>query len=87
MGNLILNFSTEDGANGKNKKTALAPGTVYKGAIGYNSDTWSLSANVIGNALSAGSASSSKEYFLQTGNYRLVIARKIGSRKALSSEK
>ncbi len=80
VANLDLNFSSEDGVTGKNKKTALTPGTVYKGAIGYNSSTWSLSANIIGNALFVGSASSSEEYFLQTGNYRLTIAKKIGTK-------
>ena len=80
VGNLHANFSSEDGVNGKDKKTTLTPGAIYKGAIGYNSSTWSLSANAIGNALFAGSASSSKEYFLHTGNYRLTIAKKIGTK-------
>ena len=80
VANLDLNFSSEDGTAGKNEKTTLTPGTVYKGAIGYNSSTWSLSANIIGNALFAGSASSSEEYFLHTGNYRLTIAKKIGTK-------
>jgi len=42
---------------------------------------WSVSANIVGNALYVASASSSKEYFLPTGNVRLVVAKKIGLKK------
>ena len=81
IGSIDVNFSTEKKAGNKDKKVSVLPGGVYKGAIGYNSDTWSISANIIGNALYAGSASSSKEYFLPTGNLRLIIARKIDLKK------
>jgi len=54
---------------------------VYKGAIGYNNMTWSISANITGNALYSGSALSSKEYFVPTGNIRLVLAKRIGLKK------
>ncbi|MEJ7676010.1 MAG: hypothetical protein WKF59_25755 [Chitinophagaceae bacterium] len=55
---------------------------MYKGAVGYNSSEWSISANIIGNALYSGSAYSSKEYFLPTGNIRFTVARKIGLKKS-----
>ncbi|MEP6582747.1 MAG: DUF4421 domain-containing protein [Ginsengibacter sp.] len=76
-----LNFSAEEISGNKKKKTSLIPGGVYKGAIGYNSDTWSVSANITGNALYAGSESSSKEYFLPTGNIRFIVAKKLAPRK------
>ena len=78
IGSLDVNFSTEERTGDKKKKVSLIPGGVYKGAIGYNSSNWSISANITGNALYTGSASSSKEYFLPTGNLRLIVAKKLG---------
>ena len=71
-----LNFSTEEDEGVKMKKTGVKPGGIYKAAIGYNSSTWSISANLLGNALYTGSHASSKEYFLPTGNLRFTIAKK-----------
>jgi hypothetical protein len=84
IGSLNLNFSSEEkegGKQAKQTKTSVQPGGMYRGAIGYNSSAWSVSANIIGNALYAGSASSSKEYYLPTGNVRFIIAKKIGVKK------
>ncbi len=81
IGNLDINFSSEEKTGDKHKKVSVIPGGVYKGAIGYNSDTWSVSANIIGNALYTGSEASSKEYFLPTGNVRFIVAKKIGTKK------
>lgn len=80
IGSLDLNFSAEEISGDKKKKTSIIPGGVYKGAFGYNSDTWSLSANITGNILYAGSESSSKEYFLPTGNFRFIVAKKLAPR-------
>jgi hypothetical protein len=76
IGNLNLNFSTEE-VTTKNKKFSLKPAAIYKGAIGYNSDTWSFAGSLAGNALLVRGASSSKDYFLPTGNFRLTLAKKI----------
>ena len=78
IANLDVNFSNEEKASEKNKQVSLTPGAVYKGAIGYNSAVWSISANIIGNALYVGSESSTKEYFLPTGMLRFIVARKFG---------
>ncbi len=77
IGILDLNFSSEEKAGATQKKVSVLPGGIFKGAVGYNSGTWSISANVIGNALYAGSAVSSKEYFLPTGNMQLIFATKL----------
>ncbi len=77
-GSLNVNFSSEERAGNKQTNTSIIPGGTYKGAIGYNSSTWSAGVNIIGNALYAGSASSTQEYFLPTGNIRLILAKKIG---------
>ncbi|MEO7394212.1 MAG: DUF4421 family protein, partial [Chitinophagaceae bacterium] len=81
IGSLHVNFSAEERTGDKKNKTSVIPGGVYKGAFGYNSDTWSLSANIIGNALYAGSESSPKEYFLPTGNFRIILAKKFNLKK------
>jgi hypothetical protein len=77
-GSLNANFSTEQKVGGKNNETALIPDFAYKGAIGYNSAGWSVSANILGNALYVGSKASTKEYFLPTGNLRFILAKKFG---------
>ena len=81
IGSLDVNFSTEERISDKKKAVSITPGGVYKAAIGYNSASWSISANLTGNALYAGSESSTKEYFLPTGNIRLVLAKKFELRK------
>jgi hypothetical protein len=80
IANMDITFVTEEGSS-KNKKTSIKPAAVYKGAIGYNSDTWSLVANLAGNALLAKGPSSPKDYFLPYGNYRLTLAKKIINKK------
>lgn len=78
VGSVDLDFSTEERTGDKLKKVSVLPGGVYKGAIGYNSSSWSISVSIFGNALYAGSKSSSKDYFLPTGNLRLMVAKKMG---------
>src|SRR6266540_597951 len=58
-------------------KLAINPAAIYKAAIGYNSNTWSVSASWTGNALWAKGTSSSDPYSLTTGDYRLTLAKKI----------
>ena len=76
IANLDFNFCTEN-ATSQNKKFSLKPAAIYKGAIGYNSNTWSVSAALTGNALLVRGASSSKDYFLPVGNYRLTLATRL----------
>lgn len=71
-----LNFSTEDNQGNQNSKTNIERGGIFKGAIGYNSSNWSASASISGNALYAGSAASSRRYFLPTGEMRLMVTKK-----------
>ena len=83
IGAVDINFSTEEHAGGNDKKVSIIPSGVYKGAIGYNSSTWSIGAHIIGDALYVGSASSSKEYFMPTGNLRLILTKKIGLKRPI----
>lgn len=76
-----LNFSSEEKTGSKQTKVSIIPGGIFKASAGYNSGTWSFSANIAGNALYSGSAVSSKEYFLPTGNTQLVLAKKLHSKR------
>ena len=78
IASLDVNISSEQNNGTKKSKVKVLAGGIYKAAIGYNSSTWSVSANLLGNALYAASAASSKEYFLPTGSVNLIIAKKIG---------
>ena len=74
---MLLIFPTEEKAGEKNNEFALVPNAIYKGAIGYNSADWSISANIIGNALYVGSKSSTKEYFLTNRQFAFYSSQKI----------
>lgn len=80
IGNLNVNFLTEE-TTSKNKKVSVKPAAIYKGAIGYNSDSWSIAVTLTGNALLARGSASSKDYLVPTGNYRVTIAKKIMVKK------
>ncbi|HEX7847024.1 MAG TPA: DUF4421 domain-containing protein [Chitinophagaceae bacterium] len=76
-GSLDINLSTEKTGDESRKKTSVSPAAVYKGAIGYNSSNWSLTANACGNALLIKGSASPKNYFIPAGVYRIALAKKI----------
>jgi uncharacterized protein DUF4421 len=88
MGSLIANanmyFSTDENNNAKNNKTSFEPAAVYKAAAGYNGNVWDVSVNWAGNAFLVKEAAVSKANFLSTGNFRLIIAKKIMLKKKSS---
>jgi hypothetical protein len=75
--NLNLNFLTETGAITKDNKTGLSPAYLFKMAAGYNSSSWNLSANWTGNQIQMTGVSSANKYLLHTGDYRIILAKKI----------
>lgn len=79
VGNLNLNFSTEEGSK-KDNKTSVGPAAIYKASIGYNSDGWSISGNYAGNAYFTKGASSDDYYYMPSDNFRLVLEKKLGRR-------
>jgi len=81
VGNIGLDFFKEKSPGSNNKKTSLYPSLVYKTALGYNSATWDISANVTGNQLWMKGASSNKNYYLPLGNIRLVLSKKFDIKK------
>lgn len=84
IGNLDLSFSTEEKNNGKENKVSVTPATVYKAGLGYNSSTWNVSANWLGNGIWINSAAASKNYFSPTGTIRVVLSRKLDIHKHTS---
>lgn len=76
-GNINLNFTTEQNTAAKNNKTSVEPMAIYKGAVGYNGNMWSVAAIIGGNALLFKGSLSDKAYYQSTGQYKLFIARKI----------
>lgn len=85
MGSLIananVNFATDENNNVKNNKTSFEPAAVYKAAAGYNGNVWDVSINWAGNALLIKEANVSKANFLTTGNFRVILAKKIMLKK------
>jgi len=81
IGSLNFNFSSEQKPNVQNSEVRVSPSALYKAAIGYNSNTWDLSANWVGNAMWIQSISAPEKYFLTTGNYRIILSKKINIKK------
>jgi hypothetical protein len=81
IANLSANFSTVETTNDKKNKTAIKPATIYKAAIGYNNDSWNISANWAANDLWARGNYSSDDFSVSAGNYRLIFSKKIALRK------
>lgn len=76
IGNLNLNFTKETASGVTKNKFALAPATVFKAALGYNSDNWNVSANWTGNGIWFKGSTTTKNYFWPSGNYRFVVAKR-----------
>jgi hypothetical protein len=81
IASLNFNISAEENGGNKDSKIKVLPGGNYKAALGYNSNSWSITAALLGNAVYAGSSVSRKEYFLPTGNVNFVVAKKLGAKR------
>lgn len=81
VANLKAAFSAVENAHDKKNKTSIKPSTIYKAAIGYNSDSWNISANWAANDLWVGENLFSDDISISAGNYRLVFSKKIALRK------
>jgi hypothetical protein len=85
--NLNLGFSSETGSVDKTSKTYVTPTYLFRVAAGYNSNKWNVSANWVSNHLPVlGGGSSANDYVFQTGNYRLIFARKFKPGKKLKEQ-
>ena len=74
--NLSLTYTTEK-SNGNHSKFSVNPLTRFRIAAGYNSNTWDISANWVADRLPFQGYTGNGSYLLQTGNYRLIFAKKL----------
>jgi hypothetical protein len=79
IGNVKLNMVTETFASGDLKKTSIAPSAIVKTGIGYNSDNWSVGANLTGNGLWIKGKTSNGNYYVPSGAFRIQVAKKFNS--------
>ena len=81
IANLNVNFSTVESMTDKKNKTTVKPSTIYKAAIGYNSDSWDISANWAANDLWIRGNYFSNDFYVPIGNYRIILSKKISLKK------
>lgn len=81
IGNLDLTMTSEDGINGKKRKTSVGPSVVAKAAIGYNGPNWCVGLNGLGSAFWTKGNSSTKQYYLPVGLIRLSVSKRFNIKK------
>lgn len=82
VANLDLTMTSEEGPGlAKARKTSVGPSIVAKAAIGYNSSTWAVGLNGLGTVLWTKGNASAKNYYLPTGQIRMIVSRKFNTRK------
>ena len=74
--NLNFGYSTEKSNFASNGKVYVNPVSIFRFVTGYNSNTWNVSINWISNMLPVSGSTAANNYLLQTGNYRLIFAKK-----------
>lgn len=81
IGNIKLNMVTESFPSGDIKNTSIAPSAILKTGIGYNSDNWSIGGSLTGNGLWIKGKSSTNNYYLPSGMFRVQVAKKFDTHK------
>ncbi len=80
-GSLTANLNayvTKENIENRNKNHfSVSPVTRFRVAAGYNGRVWNVSANWIADDLPFRGYDSESKYALQTGNYRVIIARRL----------
>lgn len=75
--NLNFNVTTESLGQAQNNHFSISPLARFRVAAGYNGRVWNVSANWIADQLPFRGDASESKYLLQTGNYRIIIARRL----------
>ena len=81
IANAKYNIVTEEAPAGDKKKSSFSPSTIVKAGLGYNSNNWSVGAYIMGNALWVEGKSSTKDYYLPAGTFRVQVAKKFDMNK------
>ncbi len=80
IANLKINLATEESPTVV-KKTSIAPSSIYKAGIGYNSNSWSFVVSTAGNLLLAKGPASAQNYFYKAGQIKVSLAKKFDVKK------
>ncbi|HMU47430.1 MAG TPA: DUF4421 family protein [Chitinophagaceae bacterium] len=80
IANLKVNVATEETPDVV-KETSIAPSSIYKAAIGYNSDNWSFVISTAGNLLWGKGPASAQTYFYKAGQVKVSLAKKFDVKK------
>ena len=76
-GNLSVDYSRQEGGNGKGSRVSVSPGYIYRIVMGYDNGNFNVNASLVGNQLSVKSSNFDNKYFINTGNFRLTLAKRI----------
>ncbi|MDQ2862583.1 MAG: DUF4421 domain-containing protein [Bacteroidota bacterium] len=82
-GNLNFSFANEHVTENPRWHFSVNPVTRFRVATGYNSRSWNVSANWIEDYLPFQGASKENSYFFNTGNYRIIIAKRFNTGRRL----
>jgi len=81
VGNLDINFATEEIGSSSTKKTSVSPSEVFKAAIGYNSSNWGFNVSATGRSSQIKGSTTNKDYYIPNGAYRVSLTKKIDMHK------
>lgn len=85
IANLKVNLATEETPTVV-KKTSVAPSSIYKAAIGYNSSSWSFVVSTAGNLLWGKGPASAQTYFYKAGQIKVSLAKKFDVKKKMKTK-
>ena len=76
---LNFSFANEHLLLNKGFHFSVKPVTRYRLAVGYNSQTWNVSANWVADNVAFGGVDKESNYIFNTGNYRFIIAKRFNT--------
>jgi len=76
IGSINMDYVTEANANGQTSRFNLMPGLFYRVAAGYSNGRWNFNASVFNAELATTGSAPISRYIVNTGNYRITLARR-----------
>jgi hypothetical protein len=74
--NVDFRYTVENGITQNGGKIDIAPNYIFHAGGGYNTKNWSLSILWVSEQIQVKGTSSDYKYFITTGNYRLIYAKR-----------
>jgi Domain of unknown function (DUF4421) len=81
---LSIDYSNQQGADGKTDNIAINKGFVYRIAAGYDKNNWNANFSLVGNQMTVAGTTTTNKYLLSAGNFRLTVAKRIKPGKNLT---